>query len=133
VNWFAGPAFLCGAGVTYDLNTLVNGLGADTILTAHEISNLGQIVGYGLHNDNYGAFVLTPNGVAPPANAPPTADAVGPYATTPRPSFGCKTQDTSRWKRTSKRSPSPWGSFLHRRPSSSQEMRRNFVSSTSAA
>lgn len=103
VNWGSSTAFLYEAGATYDLNNLLNAntvTTGDFLMSAHDINNLGQIVGYGLHNGHYEAFVLAPNGVAvnpptgpatppggpatPPAptNAAPTADAGGPYAIT---------------------------------------------------
>lgn len=103
VNWGSSTAFLYEAGATYDLNYLLNAntvTTGDFLMSAHDINNLGQVVGYGLHNGHYEAFVLTPNGVAvnpptgpasppggpatPPAptNAAPTADAGGPYAIT---------------------------------------------------
>lgn len=50
VNYLNSAAFLYEGGSMYDLNTLVNGLGGDTIMSAHDINNHGQIVGYGLHN-----------------------------------------------------------------------------------
>ena len=40
-------------------------------MSAHDINNLGQIVGYGMHNGRYEAVVLTPNGMAPPPGATP--------------------------------------------------------------
>lgn len=78
VNWLTSTAFLYENGTMFDLNTLVNGLGSDNIISAHDINNVGQIVGYGLHNGSYEAYILTPNG-SPPANQPPTAHAGGPY------------------------------------------------------
>ena len=83
VNWLNSSAFLYENGTMYDLNTLVNALGTDSILSAHDINNLGQIVGYGLHNGHYEACILNPTGLVPPSNPPtngaPTADAGGPY------------------------------------------------------
>ena len=72
VNWLQSSAFLYENGTTYDLGTLVNGLGADAITSAHDINNLGQIVGYGLHNGVYEAFVLNPAGLVPPTTPPTT-------------------------------------------------------------
>lgn len=86
VNWLNSTAFIYENGAMSDLNTLVNALGTDTIMAANDINNLGQIVGYGMHNGSYQACVLTPNGmtppVVPPANQPPVADAGGPYTIT---------------------------------------------------
>ena len=62
-KWLDSAAFLYEAGITYDLNDLVLDLGDDTIMSAHDINNLGQIVGYGLHNGQYEAVILTPTGL----------------------------------------------------------------------
>lgn len=84
-----GSAFVYEAGTHYQLATLVNGLNGDTIDSALDINNHGQIVGCGTHNGRTEAFVLTPNGVTvppPPLPGPinhaPTADAGGPYTIT---------------------------------------------------
>lgn len=85
-NWQSSRAFLYENGTVHDLNTLVPDLAnapGDNLIQAHDINNLGQIVGYGRHNGRYEAFVLTPNGVAPPpGNGAPTARPGGPYTIT---------------------------------------------------
>lgn len=64
-NWLNSTAFVYESGAVYDLNSLVNGgVGADKLMRANDINNLGQIVGFGVHNGHKEAFLLTPAGVS---------------------------------------------------------------------
>jgi probable HAF family extracellular repeat protein len=54
-------AFLrTAAGGMVDLNTLIDPLSDWELLDAHEVNSAGQIVGQGLINEEYRAFLLTP-------------------------------------------------------------------------
>jgi probable HAF family extracellular repeat protein len=57
---FAGTAFLYDGGVMIDLNTLIDPLSGWHLSSATDINEQGQIVGYGVYQDEMYAFLLTP-------------------------------------------------------------------------
>jgi probable HAF family extracellular repeat protein len=58
-------AFLYSDGAMVDLNSLINPLAGWTLIAARDINNRGQIVGYGMLNGGYRAFLLSPQGSIP--------------------------------------------------------------------
>lgn len=57
-----GHAFIyTEAGGMVDLNTLIDPLSEWELIDAYEVNSAGQIVGQGLIDDEYHAFLLTPN------------------------------------------------------------------------
>ena len=52
--------FLLEGGKFFDLNSLIPAGSGWQLQWAFDINNLGQIVGYGLVNDKYRAYLLTP-------------------------------------------------------------------------
>lgn len=53
-------AFLYNEGTMTDLNDLIDNASGWNLVEATDINNSGQIVGYGEHNGNTRAFLLTP-------------------------------------------------------------------------
>jgi probable HAF family extracellular repeat protein len=64
-----GEAFLWEDDVMYDLNTLIPAGSGWTLVTAAGINSSGWIVGYGLHDGQQRAFLLTPDSTVPAPGA----------------------------------------------------------------
>jgi probable HAF family extracellular repeat protein len=58
---FTTHAFLWENGVMTDLQTRIPANSGWKLVVAGGINNRGQIDGYGIHNGNYRAFLLTPD------------------------------------------------------------------------
>ena len=79
MGWSGGNAFLYSGGVMTDLNTLIDPASGWVLEEARDINEPGQIVGWGMHNGQPRAYLLTK--LEP--NKPPLAQSIAVKTVSP--------------------------------------------------